>query len=273
MNSKSRKKNDVHSSAPPAGPAEASPDLAAEEALYHAFALEELGRTGCAEPQAGEAVLGMLDAVGPGRDWRSLPAAGKRHVQACSHCLRLVQDYAFWRSRQGAFAFAQEDFSVEAARAAGAEALPGYLASYSDVSLKPGSDAKPGLFALVLRLTQQGIDIATNGLAPVTIHEHAGMALRGAAEYPSYSIEQTVGQGKISYQVYRENEQELMLSVKLDSSLAAEFPYVKLKKDNRVLTSLSFGSKNIAVFNQLKRGDYLLELMGKQRHSIRMALA
>jgi len=203
----------------------------------------------------------------------------KKHISTCKNCLSLIQDLQKVHNYKEAFVLNQNpvnDESLKVAQNEGAEALPVYLEnfmqnSFLDTKLE-GQPEKEDLLSLIFRLTKDGINISHNGFAPLQIFLHEGIALRGNNEYPSYNINQNLDNGRICYQVFRENEDEVMLTVKLDHNLSNDYSYAKIKKDNRILTSLNFNNNNMVIFNRLKVGNYLLELFGKNKYSVKMAL-
>jgi hypothetical protein len=204
----------------------------------------------------------------------------KKHITDCKSCMSLIQDLQKAHNYKEAFVLNQRDVdnnSLKLARDEGAAALPGYLENFMKNSFKnagqiPSEEEKEGLLSLIFRLTKEGINISHNGLFPLRIFQHEGIALRGNNEFPSYNINQELKNGHINYQVFREKDDEVMLTIKLDRELSDDFSYVKLIKGNRILSSINFNDKHMVIFNQLKVGNYLLELLGKSKYSVKMAL-
>ena len=166
----------------------------------------------------------------------------------------------------------------ETAQEAGAFALPPYLVGYTERSLRADSEVteagkKEGVLSMLFRMTADGVRLVHSSIENLVVVESEGMALRGHQEYSSLEVRQPQGSGDIAYQVFRENEKEVTLTIKLPENLHDEYSHIKLKRDNRVLSSMSFNQKHMAVFNQLPQGNYLLELMGRKKNlSMEMAL-
>lgn len=71
------------------------------------------------------------------------------------------------------------------------------------------------------------------------------------------------GSSEITYQLLRENEKEVYLSLKLTNLDKPKFDQVIIKKDNRFIYSKSFDLEGQISFSGLVSGKYNIELLGK----------
>jgi hypothetical protein len=204
------------------------------------------------------------------------------HTRTCSWCQAALQDLARAHSQGASFVLNQPAInknSAAMARESGAAALPSYLEHYTRENLPSQPEESEGILSLVVRMTRESFQVIHNGLSGVSLSQAEGIALRGPSEYPSYTLEQQIpmedsssGTAKIQYKVFRETDDEVMLSVKLDEDLKSQFNYIKLKREDRVISSQQVNQTKVTIFNHLKHGNYLVELLGESQLSLKMAL-
>lgn len=208
----------------------------------------------------------------------------RRHTRTCGACLALFQDIQRALTEPGLIANQEEVLTApEAAlirsREAGGLEVPLHLQNYTSWSLgeqqKSATEKESTIGSLVFRLTADGFRFVRDSLSGnYELSAEAGMALRGAREYNTMTVSQPVSEGKIAYQVFRENEEEVTLSVKLPVRLQEKYTKIKLRKGDRILSSRSFDPQNLlAVFHQLKSGNYTLELFGTSEPTVSVRLA
>ncbi|TGL08504.1 hypothetical protein EHQ43_05555 [Leptospira bouyouniensis] len=143
--------------------------------------------------------------------------------------------------------------------------FPGFLKEYTKNNLN--SPEKKD--SLIVRLTQSGIRVIDSLIESFQIHESLELApsLRSASaevrsdDTSSVIFEETTKENqKFYYQIVKENEGEVYLSVKAEGIHG--FQQVNLRRDGRFILSNKINLDGSASFSGLTPGSYTIEFVG-----------
>ncbi|MDF3820406.1 hypothetical protein P3G55_10870 [Leptospira sp. 96542] len=143
--------------------------------------------------------------------------------------------------------------------------LPAFLREYTDKNLGQPQQKDN----LILRLNQKGIQVIQSLLESVQIKETWDLApsLRAttadalSSESNSVIFEETTNENqKFYYQIVKENQTEVYLSVKAEGN--PSFQQVNLRRDGRFILSNKVNADGAASFSGLQPGNYTIEFLG-----------
>lgn len=145
--------------------------------------------------------------------------------------------------------------------------LPKYLQNYMDISFETKKHASEQNNSFVIKIANEGLKILTS-LLDSSFHVlpslETSVRSKEADITQTINLEEKNSSYQIHYQVIRENENEVYLSIHFPKNQKNPYDQVVLRKNGRFIYSSQIGERGIVSFSGLKEGRYLVEFLGKK---------
>lgn len=144
--------------------------------------------------------------------------------------------------------------------------LPKYLQNYMNMSFEvPKSQKASNSF--VVKIAKEGLQLLAEFLEPsFHVLPQLNVAVRSKEVESTQTIhlEEKQDSYQIQYQIIRENDSEVYLSIHFPKNQKSPYEQVILRKNNRFIYSSQIGDSGIVSFSGLKEGRYVVEFLGKK---------
>ncbi|MEM4271250.1 MAG: hypothetical protein QXO70_04115 [Candidatus Pacearchaeota archaeon] len=143
--------------------------------------------------------------------------------------------------------------------------LPKYLQNYMDMSFEVPKSKHNNSF--VVKVAKEGIRLLSEVLeSSFHVLPQLEVAVRSKEVESTQTIqlEEKQESYQIQYQIIKENENEVYLSIHFPKNHKSPYEQVILRKNNRFIYSSQIGESGIVSFSGLQEGRYVVEFLGKK---------